>query len=259
MRLFYLVVPNVFSLLDTNFVNSVIKEIAQGSKVQSNTTTTDESSSVMNGARSGAVNHAPRRSKDLKIMAKELLTQSLLTDESFEKFWNQLFSYGCHCFDHGSDRPLSTMGSGKPRDQLDAACRNYKRCQACATHYYGSECISELVEYDYISIGGEDEPLRHFQVKDDFNSCAHKIFECDHRFATELLDYHTIDEQFTIVDSKSGWNRSAACFARRHDSSKPKFDHQCCHTGQGGYFKWYNGNTHKCCNESGTKKIEEQC
>ena len=253
MRLFYLVVPNVFSLLDTNFVNSVMKvlihkslvlyssslladravikviidtqndiyfkEMAQGSKVQSNTTTTDESFSVMNGARSGAVNHAPRRSKDLKIMAKELLTQSLLTDESFEKFWNQLFSYGCHCFDHGSDRPLSTMGSGKPRDQLDAACRNYKRCQACATQHYGSECISELVEYDYISIGGEDEPLRHFQVKDDFNSCAHKIFECDHRFATELLDYHTIDEQFTIVDSKSGWNRSASCFARRHDSS----------------------------------------
>jgi len=65
------------------------------------------------------------------------------------------------------------MGTGKPRDELDVACRNYKRCQACVSQKYGSECISELVDYDYISIMemvNGDEKLRHFQVKDDYDS-----------------------------------------------------------------------------------------
>jgi len=84
----------------------IIQEMASNEKSKSNNNSIEEADDhkLLNGARTGVVNHAPRRSKDLKIMTKELLTQSLLSNEDFDKFWNQLFSYGCHCFDHGTDR-----------------------------------------------------------------------------------------------------------------------------------------------------------
>ena len=126
-------------------------------------------------------------------MAKSLLTQTDLTPDSFETFWSRLWSYGCHCFDKDTDRPLSALHHGEPVDRLDSACRNYKRCQACASEQYGENCIGEMIHYDYFSVGGHNgEPIQHIHVTSSTDSCEHKIFECDHRFALEMLEYHEV-------------------------------------------------------------------
>ena len=230
-------------MAQSEFVNDVMKELVDGPS---------------NEAKSGPIHHAPRRSKDLKTMARSLLTQSSLSPNAFDKFWSQLWSYGCHCFDKDTDRPLSSMGKGEPMDKLDSACRNYKRCQQCASQVYGDNCIGELVEYDYVSVGGGSEPLRHILLTNEpEDSCEHKIFECDHRFALDMLEHHEINLEFTLVDSKSGWNRTESCHARRHHGTKPKYDHQCCHTGDA--FTWYNANARICCPGKSTKKIGETC
>ena len=49
-----------------------------------------------------------------------------------------------------SDRPLSEMGVGVPVDHIDAACRQYKRCQHCVAHQFNGttpigECIGEFI------------------------------------------------------------------------------------------------------------------
>ena len=43
----------------------------------------------------------------------------------------------------------------------------------------------------------------------------HKIFECDHRFALDMLEYHEINLNYTVVNSDSGWDRDTSCHARR--------------------------------------------
>ena len=209
------------------------------------------------GARSGGLNHSPRRSKDLKKMAESLLLETDLDHDSFETFWSRLWSYGCHCFDANTDRPLSALHHGEPVDRLDAACRNHKRCQACAAEQYGPECIGEIVDYSYILVGGNGEPVQHISIARSNESCEHKIYECDHRFALEMQAYHEINLNYTTVDSLSGWDRAESCHAKRHHGAKPKYKHECCHTGS--YFTWYNANTRKCCAGQGTKKIDEIC
>merc|ERR1739838_222559 len=257
MRLFSVILAMTGSASAQNsIVNQVMKELIKPSaplKEQAG----DE---VQLGARSGSVqpNHTPRRSKDLKEMSKHLLTHSDLTPDSFETFWSRLWSYGCHCFDADTDRPLSALHHGEPVDRLDSACRNYKRCQACAREKYGENCIGEFVNYEYIPVDpGNGEPIRHIHISRSSDNCEHKIYDCDHRFAFEMLEYHEVNLNYTTVDSLSGWDRAESCHAKRHHGAKPKYKHECCHVGT--YFTWYNANTRKCCGGSGTKKIDENC
>jgi hypothetical protein len=42
--------------------------------------------------------------------------------------------YGCHCLMLG-DRAMSTRGRGKPVDQLDNVCRQYKECIHCVKEW----------------------------------------------------------------------------------------------------------------------------
>ena len=199
---------------------------------------------------------APRRSKDLKIIARELMTQNAMSESQFDDFWSALWSYGCHCFDKDTDRPMSTMGFGAPVDKLDIACRNYKRCQACAKEQHGEQCVTEMVQYSYITMGGGDEPFRHVQVSADFESCEHKIFECDHRLAVEFLEYHEINPEFTNYKTDSNWDRSTGC-KRRKNLSGIKYNPMCCHNGV--YYQWYNSNTRKCCAGKGIRQFDQSC
>lgn len=189
-------------------------------------------------------------------MARELITQADMSHAQFDDFWSALWSYGCHCFDKDTDRPMSSMGFGEPVDPLDVACRNYKRCQACAQEKFGDQCVTELITYHYITVGGGDEPLRHMQISADKNTCEHTIFECDHRLALDFLEYHEINPDFTVVNTDSNWDRSTGC-KRRKNPNGPKYNHQCCHTGF--YYQWYNSNTRKCCAEKGVRKLDQQC
>ena len=69
----------------------------------------------------------PRRFKDLDKMIKEINP-----DFDSRKYW----AYGCHCFAL-NDRPSSSMGRGKPVDELDTLCKKYKECQKCAQKRFG--------------------------------------------------------------------------------------------------------------------------
>ena len=93
-------------------------------------------------------------------------------------------------------------------DKLDAACRNYKRCQKCASDKYGEDCIGELTEYDYVSFGGQNgTPLQHVRIGGDPGSCEQAIFECDHRFALDMAEYHIVNLNYTTGSSLSNWDR----------------------------------------------------
>ena len=70
---------------------------------------------------------SPRRFKDLDKMIKEINP-----DFDSRKYW----AYGCHCFAL-NDRPTSSMGRGKPVDELDTLCKKYKECQKCAQKRFG--------------------------------------------------------------------------------------------------------------------------
>ena len=54
------------------------------------------------------------------------------------KYW----AYGCNCLILG-DRPMSEMGKGKPVDELDVACKEYKSCQKCVRMEFGPVNIYE--------------------------------------------------------------------------------------------------------------------
>ena len=63
-----------------------------------------------------------------------------------------------------------------------------------------------------------------FQSEDTNDQCQHTIFECDHRFAIEMLEYHEVQSlNFTTVDSDSGWDREESCHAKRHHGAKDRF------------------------------------
>ena len=38
-----------------------------------------------------------------------------------------VFQYGCHCLIN--EKQMTSLGIGKPVDELDSACRKYKNCQ----------------------------------------------------------------------------------------------------------------------------------
>ena len=57
-----------------------------------------------------------------------------------KKYWD----YGCHCLLLG-DRPMSEMGVGTPKDDLDKVCKKYKMCQKCVRDKHGDKCIGEAV------------------------------------------------------------------------------------------------------------------
>merc|ERR1711920_1079513 len=43
-------------------------------------------------------------------------------------FWKMITNYGCHCFPNYSRK---VVGSGKPLNEVDSACRNLQRCKKC--------------------------------------------------------------------------------------------------------------------------------
>ena len=78
-----------------------------------------------------------RRYVDLKEMAVKLWSkEGLRGKEGFNemKYW----TYGCHCFLVG-DRPMSQMSNGKPKDELDRKCKEFKNCHKCVQEKHGPE------------------------------------------------------------------------------------------------------------------------
>jgi len=117
-----------------------------------------------------------RRYDDLdKIAIKYWRKQGLIGKDKFkdDKYW----AYGCHCFLLG-DRPLSSMGKGKPVDGLDNVCKKYKDCQKCVREKHGDMCIGEFVRYTWRYATQRTQ----FECGNDSGSCERELFECDLQF-----------------------------------------------------------------------------
>ena len=89
-----------------------------------------------------------------------LKTVSSFYNSDFDQ--RQFWTYGCNCFPLG-DRGMSDPGLGKPVDNLDRTCKQYKDCLRCARQRHGDECIGEFVEYNY-STSGSDLTKRKWLV-----------------------------------------------------------------------------------------------
>ena len=79
---------------------------------------------------------APRRYSDLLA-----ITLHYAPDFDERKYW----AYGCNCLILG-DRPMSEMGKGKPVDEMDVACKEYKSCQKCVRMEFGDVSLPKFLE-----------------------------------------------------------------------------------------------------------------
>lgn len=57
------------------------------------------------------------------------------------------YGYGCYCLNLG-DRPMSGSTFGRPPvDEKDRHCYDLQQCNKCAKIEHGSQCLSELTNY----------------------------------------------------------------------------------------------------------------
>jgi len=92
-------------------------------------------------------NRNPFGTADSELSARRY-TDLLAIVSHYEKGFDErkYWAYGCNCLILG-DRPMSEMGKGKPVDELDVACKEYKSCQKCVRMEFGDECIGEREKY----------------------------------------------------------------------------------------------------------------
>ena len=145
---------------------------------------------------------APRRYSDLLA-----ITLHYAPDFDERKYW----AYGCNCLILG-DRPMSEMGKGKPVDEMDVACKEYKSCQKCVRMEFGdvslrkfldspqiisleSHYLNEIQIYFYLfqECIGEREKYSWKKKGDDVvctdnpGTCKRSLCECDLNYAKTVL------------------------------------------------------------------------
>jgi len=158
----------------------------------------------------------------------------------------KMWAYGCHCMYLG-DRPLSQMGAGKPVDDFDKICQEYKNCQKCAREAHGETCIGEFVEYAMDTTQG-----KLLKCKSKGGSCERELCECDKKFAQAWTskmksypeewnpDYNRFenddfDEDSICVPGQSqGENDPQCCNTNNRDKAYVMFNanKQCCNDGE---------------------------
>ena len=99
----------------------------------------------------------------LAMMLKYWRKNGLVGPDRFipEKFW----AYGCHCVLLGSN-PITEVGVGVPRDEMDNTCRIFKECHRCVKAEFGDGCNGELRKYAW----KWDSKDRQFYTRNDAGS-----------------------------------------------------------------------------------------
>lgn len=186
----------------------------------------------------------PRRYNDLLAIVTHYES-----DFDERKYW----AYGCNCLILG-DRPMSEMGKGKPVDELDTACKDYKSCQKCVRMEFGPDCIGEKERYSWKKTKGDGfgPAGRSGEVEctDEPGTCRRSLCECDLDYAKKIPgtigqfnpDYHLF---YTTI----GWDPDTSC-QRNKGESKP----ECCSTTNGP-MKIFNSLQKECCQDGSIKRI----
>jgi len=159
--------------------------------------------------------------------------------------------YGCHCL-MLSDRAMSTRGKGKPVDELDTLCKQYKECIHCAKMEFGNECIPEAVKYNW--------EVKNDEVKSRGaapGTCKRAIFECDKMYASELAASNALETWTTDYHgywSTTGFDyKDGESCKKRPGNAVP----ECCGGQDKPYFLYNVLNPNKQCCADGT--IQKQC
>jgi len=194
-----------------------------------------------------AVRNDIRRYADLKAMTEKVWAQY---GETFDerKFWG----YGCHCL-FPTDRPMSMMGFGAPRDNIDKICREWKLCQKCTRETHGEECIGEMFKYQW----KWNKKNARLEIISNSGTCERELGECDRKFAYDLwASKDAYDESNNYFYGDFDRFEDGAC-ERRPGNAK----HECC-GGWNAPYHWFNVNKQQCCpiGRSGiVKRIDESC
>jgi len=173
-----------------------------------------------------------RTTSELQMRKFRHLKLLVLWLQKEQKFGRYCY-YGCYCLPEGS-HDISSGGYGKPMDDIDRACRDFKWCYQCLIREHNEaqpnnswggvdECRGEDIGYraDLIE---EDDGSHSITCTNKEGSCRKNICECDKRLAEQLAKYEeTWDESLHSV--KGGFKRDQNCY-KGSGSGNPVVD--CC-------------------------------
>ena len=148
-----------------------------------------------------------------------------------------------------SDRAMSTRGTGKPVDELDTLCKQYKECVFCAKQEFGDECIPERKKYKWQLSKGDVE------TKHESGTCLRSLFECDLMYATDLKRTNAIksfNPDFHGFYTQTGFTFEKEC-KKREGKAEPK----CCGGKSKPYYLYNKLNPNKKCCSDGT--VQKDC
>jgi len=151
--------------------------------------------------------------------------------------------YGCYCLPEGS-HDIASGGYGKPLDEIDQACFDFKQCYKCLLDEHKDEekaCAGE--EFGYrAKLDRDSDGNNIIQCTNKPGSCRYNICQCDKALAEKLGKHQsTWNESYHTV--KGGFERDQHCFAGQGGNHKfeeccgnkntfpfnqPRRDHQCC-------------------------------
>lgn len=200
---------------------------------------------------------AERKHADLlAMMNKWWKRNGLRGKNSFdaEKFW----AYGCHCVLLGS-QPITQIGHGAPKDDMDQTCRVYKDCHRCVRGQFGERCNGELKKYNWKWSTKESD----FISANDVGSCARSLFECDKSFVYGLFQTkNSFDKQYhwysgfeALQDENCvAQNKNGFIFSFRTDVNP-----QACCGGRDQPYIRYSRKITQCCTSGVVKNINEKC
>lgn len=149
-----------------------------------------------------------------------------------------------------SDRAMSTRGKGKPVDELDSICKQYKECVHCTKLEFGQECIPEFVKYEW-EVNGSGNVVSKGNSP---GTCKRSLFECDHLYAKTLAETQAMKDFTTDYHgywTTIGWKHEDECFGGG-GVSEP----ECCGGFDKPYFLYNSLNKNKVCCADGTIKKE---
>lgn len=189
---------------------------------------------------------AERRYVDLKDMAIKLWAKNGFrgkTGFDERKYW----AYGCHCFLLG-DRPMSEMGSGKPKDALDNKCKAYKDCNKCVREKHGDDCIGEFQKYTWKWSSKQNTLISNNAP----GTCVRELFECD-----KQMVYDTFAQKEVFNNAfHAFWSSQdgSEAFDNRDPANCPSggntpVQHMCC-GGDTQPWYWIGLNKNQCCASS---------
>jgi len=119
--------------------------------------------------------------------------------------------YGCYCLPEGS-HDIAQGGYGRPQDNIDRSCKDFKQCYRCLNEEYGDTskgCAGEEFGYRFDLIENDDG-TKDVQCTNRLGSCRRSVCECDLQLAKALSKYESEwDESLHSV--KGGFDREATC------------------------------------------------